>query len=81
MRSNLRALTDRISFYEWAYGRMAEADSDLGPIAEYLVGSALGCLPDSRRVSVPYDLILPDGRTVEVKATAKRHIQLPLPTS
>lgn len=72
MRTKLRALGERIAYYEWAYGFLAEADSDIGPIAEWLIGKALDCLPKSRRVNAKYDLVLPDGRGIEVKATANR---------
>ena len=75
MRNKLRALTDRIAYYEWAYGHLAEADSDLGVIAEYMVGKLLGCLPPSRKVNAKYDLIMKDGTTIEVKATGKRQSQ------
>lgn len=75
MRTRLRALTDRIAYYEWAYGHLAEADSDLGVIAEYMVGKLLGCLPPSRKVNAKYDLIMKDGTTIEVKATGKKQSQ------
>lgn len=74
-RTLIAKLRDRVSFYEWAYGRLAEADSDLGPIAEYIIGSNLKCLPESRRVNAIYDLVLPDGRGIEVKATGKKKTQ------
>lgn len=75
MRTKLRALTDRIAYYELAYGHLAEADSDLGVIAEYMVGKLLGCLPPSRKVNAKYDLIMKDGTTIEVKATGKKQSQ------
>lgn len=75
MRTRLRALTDRIAYYEWAYGHLAEADSDLGVIAEYMVGKLLDCLPPSRKVNAKYDLIMKDGTTIEVKATGKKKTQ------
>ena len=75
MRTRLRALTDRIAYYEWAYGHLAEADSDLGVIAEYMVGKLLDCLPPSRKVNAKYDLIMRDGTTIEVKATGKKQSQ------
>jgi len=75
MRTKLRALGERIAYYEWAYGFLAEADSDIGPIAEWLIGRELDCLPKSRSVNAKYDLVMKDGRTIEVKATSKKHKQ------
>jgi len=72
MRTKLRALGERIAYYEWAYGFLAEADSDIGPIAEWLIGRGLDCLPKSRSVNAKYDLVMKDGRTIEVKATSKK---------
>lgn len=61
-----------LSFYKWAFGDLTEQDSDVGIIAEYLVGDILGCLPPSRKVNAPFDLITKSGVTVEVKATTHK---------
>ena len=68
-RTILTSLRDRIAYYEWAYGHLAEQDSDIGPVGEFLVGKLLGILPPVRRVNAPYDLVLSDGRGIEVKTT------------
>ena len=70
MRTRLRALVDRIAYYEWAYGCLAEADSEIGAVAEYLVGKILNCLPPKRKVKSLHDLEMADGTTIEVKASS-----------
>ena len=64
-----------LSFYKWAFGDLTEQDSDIGILAEYLVGDLLGCLPPSRKVNAPFDLITKSGVTIEVKATTHKRIQ------
>ena len=49
-----------LSFYRWAFG-------------EYLVGDILNCLPPSRKVNAPFDLIMKDGTTLEIKATTHKY--------
>ena len=61
-----------LSFYRWAFGDLTEQDSDIGILAEYLVGDLLGCLPPSRKVNAPFDLITKSGTTIEVKATTHK---------
>ena len=61
-----------LSFYKWAFGDLTEQDSDIGILAEYLVGDLLGCLPPSRKVNAPFDLITKSGVTIEVKATTHK---------
>ena len=61
-----------LSFYRWAFGDLSEQDSDVGILAEYLVGDLLGCLPPSRKVNAPFDLITKSGVTIEVKATTHK---------
>jgi len=41
-----------------------------GVLAEFIVGSALGCLPQVRREWEPYDLVTRSGIRVEVKSSA-----------
>ena len=61
-----------LSFYRWAFGDLTEQDSDIGMLAEYLVGDILSCLPPSRKVNAPFDLETKSGVTIEVKATTYR---------
>lgn len=63
-----------LSFYRWAFGDLTEQDSDIGMLAEYLVGDNLNCLPPARKVNAPFDLIMKDGTTIEVKATTHKHV-------
>ena len=64
-----------LSFYRWAFGDLTESDSDIGILAEYLVGNLLGCLPPTRKVNAPFDLKTKSGVTIEVKATTHKHAQ------
>ena len=41
-------------------------------LAEYLVGDILNCLPPTRKVNAPFDLITKNGTTLEVKATTHK---------
>ena len=61
-----------LSFYKWAFGDLTESDSDVGILAEYLVGDLLGCLPPTRKEKAPFDLKTKSGVTIEVKATTHR---------
>ena len=61
-----------LSFYKWAFGDLTEQDSDIGMLAEYLVGDILNCLPPARKVQAPFDLIMKDGTTLEIKATTHK---------
>ncbi len=61
-----------LSFYRWTFGDLTESDSDVGILAEYLVGDVLGCLPPSRKMNAPFDLKTKSGVTIEVKATTRR---------
>lgn len=57
------------SFYQWAYADHL-ANANRGILAEYLVGTALGCdMTRPRREWDRHDLITPRGVTVEVKAS------------
>ena len=62
-----------LSFYKWAFGDLTEQDSDVGSLAEYLVGDLLGCLPPTRKEHAPFDLIMKDGTTIEVKAVTHKY--------
>ena len=62
-----------LSFYRRAFGDLTEQDSDIGMLAEYLVGDHLNCLPPARKVNAPFDLIMKSGVTIEVKATTHKY--------
>lgn len=62
-----------LSFYRWAFGDLTEADSDIGLLAEYLVGDILGCLPPLRKERAPFDLVMKDGTAIEVKSVARKY--------
>ena len=64
-----------LSFYKWAFGDLTEQDSDIGMLAEYLVGDILHCLPPARKVNAPFDLIMKSGVTIEVKATTHQCVK------
>ena len=64
-----------LGFYRWAVGDLTEQDSDIGMLAEYLVGDILNCLPPTRKVNAPFDLITKSGTTIEVKATTHKYTQ------
>ena len=64
-----------LRFYRWAFGDLTEHDSDVGILAEYLVGDILNCLPPSRKVNAPFDLKTKSGVTIEVKATTHKRTQ------
>ena len=68
----LGKLLNVLSFYKWAFGDLTEQDSDIGMLAEYLVGDILHCLPPTRKVNAPFDLIMKDGTTLEIKATTHK---------
>ena len=65
-------LLKALSFYKWAFGDLTESDSDVGVLAEYLVGDLLNCLPPTRKENSPFDLETKSGVTIEVKATTHR---------
>ena len=69
----LGKLLNVLSFYKWAFGDLTESDSDVGVLAEYLVGDLLGCLPPTRKVNAPFDLKTKSGVTIEVKATTHKY--------
>ena len=73
--TTLGKLLNVLTFYKWAFGDLTESDSDVGILAEYLVGDLLGCLPPNRKVQAPYDLIMKSGVTIEVKATTHKRVK------
>lgn len=70
--TTLGKLLKALSFYKWAFGDLTESDSDVGVLAEYLVGDLLNCLPPTRKENAPFDLETKSGVTIEVKATTYR---------
>ena len=70
--TTLGKLLNVLTFYKWAFGDLTEQDSDIGMLAEYLVGDVLNCLPPTRKVNAPFDLIMKDGTSFEIKATTHK---------
>ena len=62
-------LAVKLGYYEWAYGHLAEPDSDIGILGEFMAGLYIGGLDARRREKAPYDLVADDGTTVEVKTS------------
>lgn len=73
--TTLGKLLNVLNFYRWAFGDLTEQDSDVGLLAEYLVGDILNCLPPTRKVNAPFDLITKSGVTIEVKATTHKYVK------
>ena len=73
--TTLGKLLNVLGFYRWAFGDLTDQDSDVGMLAEYLVGDILNCLPPTRKVNTPFDLIMKDGTTIEVKATTHKRVK------
>ena len=71
----LGKLLNVLTFYKWAFGDLTDQDSDIGMLAEYLVGDILNCLPPTRKVNAPFDLITKSGVTIEVKATTHKRVE------
>ena len=71
----ISSLLKVLSFYRWAFGDLTESDSDIGMLAEYLVGDILNCLPPTRKVNAPFDLIMKDGTSLEIKATTHQRVE------
>ena len=70
--TTLGKLLNVLTFYKWAFGDLTDQDSDIGMLAEYLVGDILHCLPPTRKVNAPFDLVMKDGTTLEIKATTHK---------
>ena len=60
----------KLEFYEWAYGRLAEHDVDMGVLGEFVTGLYVGGLDRPRREKGLFDLVADDGTTLEVKTSA-----------
>lgn len=71
-QSKIKALIQRIRYYEWAYGHLGESDTDIGTIGEFMVGSLLDCLPPARKDQDVFDLTTKSGVSIEVKTTTHK---------
>lgn len=71
-KTRVGEVVEKLRFYEWAYGRLAESDADIGAVGEYMVGRTLGCLHKARKVNDIFDLVADNGLTIEVKTTTRR---------
>jgi hypothetical protein len=59
---------DKLGFWKWAYSDFL-SNSLRGILAEFIVGSALGCLGQQRKEWDAYDLLC-SGKKIEVKSAA-----------
>jgi len=60
-------------FWAWAFGDL-RSNNVRGVFAEWMVAQLLGLQPDPRGSWDDYDLMLPTGVTIEVKASAYRQV-------
>jgi hypothetical protein len=58
-----------LEFWQWSSSELV-GNALRGMLAEYIVGSALGCVGEVRTQWDAYDLLTPDGIKVEVKSGA-----------
>ena len=68
----------KLTFYEWAYGMLAEGDVDVGILGEFVVGLYVGGLQARRRERQDFDLVADAGVSMEVKTSTGT---LPTPTN
>lgn len=61
-------ISDLIHFWRWAYSDVID-NAERGAFAEYLVACALGIIDKVRKNWDKYDLLSPEGITIEVKAS------------
>lgn len=59
---------DKNKFWQWAYSDLL-SNAARGVLAEYIVGTALDCLSQSRKEWDAYDLVSKDGAKIEVKSS------------
>ena len=57
-------------FWQWAYSDLMQ-NTERGVLAEYIVAALLGVDNKLRVPWIPYDLKLPNGKTVEVKTMSR----------
>ena len=73
--SEIAEALQKLLFYEWAYGRLAEQDDGLGPLGEFVVGLRVGGIEGRRPEIAPVDLVASDGTTWEVKTSGSLRVQ------
>ena len=56
-------------YWQWAYSGIA-GNTDRGALAEYIVAKAVGAVAKTRNDWGPYDVVSPNGVTIEVKSSA-----------
>ena len=66
--SNGKEVGKLLDFWQWAYSDLI-GNTERGAIAEYLVACALGIQGGTRISWDKYDLVSPDGITIEVKSS------------
>ncbi|MDD6096453.1 MAG: hypothetical protein PUC20_03030, partial [Firmicutes bacterium] len=65
---NGNVISDTLGFWRWAYSNIM-SNSERGAFAEYLVACALGIADKARVDWDKYDLLTPEGISVEVKTS------------
>lgn len=60
---------DKNKFWQWAYSDFL-SNAARGVLAEYIVGTALDCLSQSRKEWDAYDLVSKGGAKIEVKSSS-----------
>jgi hypothetical protein len=65
---------DLLSFWRWSASDIV-SNATRGILAEYLVARAVGAAKGVREEWAAYDLLCPDGTTIEVKSAAPRLVE------
>ena len=65
---NDNKVSDLLSFWQWAYSDLI-GNTERGALAEYIVACALGISNEDRISWGRYDMVTPQGVTIEVKAS------------
>ena len=65
---NDNKISDLLSFWQWAYSDLV-GNTERGVLAEYIVACALGINNEDRILWGRYDLVTPQGVTIEVKTS------------
>lgn len=58
-----------LNFWQWSFSNIVD-NTTRGILAEFLVAQAIGCVQELREEWAAYDLISPEGVTIEVKSAA-----------